>query len=80
LWFFIINNQIDLMSDLTGKKKKNRQNHRPKIKYHPSKLEQIVNAIYVYYDCDQSNYLKKTEFAKVLSKLVRDMGGEAPSM
>lgn len=51
-----------------------------KIKYHPSKLEDIISSIYCYYDCDRSDFLKKTEFAKVLTKLIRDMGGDTPSL
>lgn len=62
------------------KKKRSKANHRPKILFHPSKMDSIVNAIYTYYDCDKSEYLKKTEFAKVLTKLIRDMGGDQPSM
>jgi Ca2+-binding EF-hand superfamily protein len=62
------------------RKRRVRPNHRPKILFHPSKMDTIVNAIYTYYDCDRSEFLKKTEFAKVLSKLIRDMGGDPPNM
>lgn len=50
------------------------------MKFDSHNLPQIINAIFCYYDCDQSDYLKKTEFANVLTRLVRDMGGEKPSL